>query len=219
MQMEKFLNFSIVIPVYNEHENLPLLHQSIHQALQDLQGWSWEVVLVDDGSTDGSVTVLEKLAEDDPGHTRVVLLRRNFGQTAAIAAGIDHSQGEVIVLMDADLQNDPADIPMMLEKIEEGYDVVSGWRINRQDTLSYPRAALADRQLVDLDRHRGTPARLWLHAQSLPPGSDHRFPAVRGNAPLHPCLCQFRRREHDRSAGPAPPAAFWQRPNMADTHA
>ncbi len=135
MQMEKLLNLSIVIPVYNEQENLPLLHQAIHQALQDLPGWSWEVVLVDDGSTDGSVAVLEKLADDDPEHTRVVLLRRNFGQTAAIAAGIDHSQGEIIVLMDADLQNDPADIPMMLEKIEQGYDVVSGWRVNRQDTF------------------------------------------------------------------------------------
>jgi glycosyltransferase involved in cell wall biosynthesis len=129
------LNLSIVIPVYNENENLPLLYQAIHQALQDLPGLSWEMVLVDDGSTDGSVAVLEGMAASDPLHTRVVLLRRNFGQTAAIAAGIDHSQGEVIVLMDADLQNDPADIPMMLEKLDQGYDVVSGWRVNRQDTF------------------------------------------------------------------------------------
>jgi len=92
-------------------------------------------VLVDDGSSDGSLAKLDMLAEKDPQHVRVVQLRRNFGQTTAIAAGIDYSIGEIIVLIDADLQNDPADIPMMLEKIRSGYDVVSGWRVNRQDTF------------------------------------------------------------------------------------
>ncbi|HSF83899.1 MAG TPA: glycosyltransferase family 2 protein, partial [Anaerolineales bacterium] len=95
----------------------------------------WEVVYVDDGSADDSLSILETTAQLDPGHTRVVALRRNFGQTAAIAAGIDHADGDIIVLMDADMQNDPGDIPSMLEKIEEGYDVVSGWRKNRQDTF------------------------------------------------------------------------------------
>jgi glycosyltransferase involved in cell wall biosynthesis len=128
------MNLSVIIPVFNEVESLPLLHQAIHQALDPL-GIEWEAVLVDDGSTDGSQEVMEELAKNDPDHLTVVLLRRNFGQTAAIAAGIDYSQGEIIVLSDADLQNDPADIPMMLEKINEGYDVVSGWRINRQDTF------------------------------------------------------------------------------------
>jgi glycosyltransferase involved in cell wall biosynthesis len=128
------MNLSVIIPVYNEVESLPLLHRAIHQALDPLQA-KWEVVLVDDGSTDGSQNVLEELAVTDSEHVTVVLLRRNFGQTAAIAAGIDHSTGDIIVLSDADLQNDPADIPMMLEKIAEGYDVVSGWRINRQDTF------------------------------------------------------------------------------------
>ena len=123
---------SIVVPVYNERENLPLLHQALKQALSECR-YPWEVILVDDGSTDGSADVLEQMAADDPVHVRVVFLRRNFGQTAAIAAGIDHAQGEVIVLMDADLQNDPADIPLLLAKMEEGYDVVSGWRKNRQD--------------------------------------------------------------------------------------
>jgi len=127
------VKLSLVVPVYNEYENLPLLYPAIVAAIEPLK-LEWEVVLVDDGSHDRSLEVLEKLAADDPDHVRVVALRRNFGQTAAIAAGIDHSQGEVIVLLDADLQNDPADIPMMLEKIEQGYDVVSGWRINRQDT-------------------------------------------------------------------------------------
>ncbi len=123
---------SIVVPVYNEEENLPLLHQAIRSAM-DVLPWSWEVIFVNDGSQDGSGKVLETLAFTDPVHVRVVDLRRNFGQTAAIAAGIDHATGDVIVLMDADLQNDPADIPMMLEKIQEGYDVVSGWRVHRQD--------------------------------------------------------------------------------------
>jgi len=125
---------SIVVPVYNERENLPLLHQAIRQALADCR-YPWEVVLVDDGSTDGSAQVLERLAHEDPDHVRVVFLRRNFGQTAAIAAGIDHARGDVIVLLDADLQNDPADIPLLLRKLDEGYDVVSGWRKDRKDAF------------------------------------------------------------------------------------
>jgi len=132
--MVKPMKLSIVIPVYNEADNLPILHQTIHDAL-DQQSTDWEVVYVDDGSADDSLSILEKTAQVDPGHTCVVALRRNFGQTAAIAAGIDHAAGDVIVLMDADMQNDPADIPKMLGKIEEGYDVVSGWRKNRRDTF------------------------------------------------------------------------------------
>ncbi len=129
------MDLSIVAPVYNEEENVPLLHQAITAAVAPL-GLEWEVILVDDGSSDGSLEVLRRLAAEDPAHVRVIELRRNFGQTAAIAAGIDYSCGEVVVLIDADLQNDPADIPMMLEKINAGYDVVSGWRISRQDDLS-----------------------------------------------------------------------------------
>jgi len=125
---------SLIVPVYNEEENLPLLFEAIHAALDDLSQ-TWEVILVDDGSQDGSVDVLRQLAGKDPEHTRVVVFRRNFGQTAAIVAGIDHAQGEIIVLLDADMQNDPADIPMMLEKLNEGYDVVSGWRKIRKDTF------------------------------------------------------------------------------------
>jgi glycosyltransferase involved in cell wall biosynthesis len=127
------LFLSLVIPVYNEAENLELLHQAIHAALDGLSEHRWEAVYVDDGSRDGSLEVLEALAEQDPQHAVVVEFRRNFGQTAAIAAGIDHAQGEVIILLDADLQNDPADIPMMIEQLNQGYDVVSGWRVNRQD--------------------------------------------------------------------------------------
>jgi len=127
------MDVSLIIPVYNEVENIPLLYRAICDAMRAYQG-RWEAVLVDDGSKDGSLEALEKVAASDPWHMRVVALRRNFGQTAAIAAGIDHSSGEIVVLLDADLQNDPADIPMMIEKIDEGYDVVSGWRKNRQDT-------------------------------------------------------------------------------------
>jgi len=127
------VDLSVISPVYNEEESVTLLHQAVAQALEPLN-LQWELVLVDDGSSDGSAKQLEMLATQDPQHVRVVELRRNFGQTTAIAAGIDHSRGDIIVLIDADMQNDPADIPMMLDKLKEGYDVVSGWRVNRQDT-------------------------------------------------------------------------------------
>jgi glycosyltransferase involved in cell wall biosynthesis len=123
---------SVVIPVYNEVDNLRSLAGSLAAALS---GRQYSLVFVDDGSSDGSLRVLDELAAEDPQHVRLVELRRNFGQTAAIAAGIDHADGEIIVLIDADMQNDPADIPGMLEKIEQGYDVVSGWRVDRQDRL------------------------------------------------------------------------------------
>jgi len=128
--VEKGVTLSVVIPVFNEEDNLRPLHESLSKALTD---YSYELVFVDDGSADGSLNELIRLTEGDPKHTRVVELGRNHGQTAAIAAGIDYSDGEVVVLMDADLQNDPADIPMMLKKIDEGFDVVSGWRVDRKD--------------------------------------------------------------------------------------
>ncbi len=126
------MDLSIVIPVYNEEESLPHLHKAVRTALEGFQR-SWEVIYVDDGSKDGSAAVLEKLAAEDAEHIAVVQFRRNFGQTTAIAAGIDHARGDVIIFLDADLQNDPADIPMILEKLESGYDVVSGWRKDRED--------------------------------------------------------------------------------------
>jgi glycosyltransferase involved in cell wall biosynthesis len=129
------MDLSLVVPVYNEEENLPLLYDAVIAAVVPL-GLNWELLLVNDGSRDGSMQVLEELAKRDPQHVRVVDLRRNFGQTAAIAAGIDHSTGEIIVLLDADLQNDPEDIPRMLALINEGYDVVSGWRKDRQDSYA-----------------------------------------------------------------------------------
>jgi len=126
-------DLSMIIPVYNEAQNLPLLYASIKQVMQPIKQ-KWEVIFVDDGSTDESLDVLQSFVKKDPWHIRAVVFRRNFGQTAAIAAGIDHAQGETIVLLDADLQNDPADIPRLLAKLDEGYDLVSGWRKDRKDS-------------------------------------------------------------------------------------
>jgi glycosyltransferase involved in cell wall biosynthesis len=123
---------SLIVPVYNEEENLPLLMEAICASMQPLNR-DWEVIFVDDGSTDHSLDVLKRLIETNSEHARAVIFRRNFGQTAAIAAGIDHARGSIIVLLDADLQNDPSDIPMLLDKLDEGYDLVSGWRKDRQD--------------------------------------------------------------------------------------
>lgn len=125
---------SIIVPVYNEAESLNLLHERIFQAM-GASSYNWEVIYVDDGSGDSSFQILENLAKKDQQHTRALSFRRNFGQTTAISAGIDHASGDIIVLIDADLQNDPADIPMMLEKINEGYDLVSGWRKLRHDAF------------------------------------------------------------------------------------
>lgn len=122
---------SILLPVYNEAENLERLHEKINEAMS---GPGFEVIYVDDGSTDGSLELLEKFAADDP-RVRVVAFRRNYGQTAAMAAGIDSSHGDVLIPMDADLQNDPIDIERLIFKLDEGYDVVSGWRKDRQDAF------------------------------------------------------------------------------------
>ena len=129
------MKLSLIVPVYNEEESLPLLFEAIRQALEPLPH-TWEVIFVDDGSWDGSLAALKAFVQKDSAHVRVVVLRRNFGQTAAIAAGIDHALGEIIILLDADLQNDPADISMMLAKLDEGYDVVSGYRKDRKDTFT-----------------------------------------------------------------------------------
>jgi dolichol-phosphate mannosyltransferase len=124
---------SVFLPVFNEEPNLLPLHAKLNEALKAL-GRSAEIVYVDDGSTDGSLKILRELAEMDP-RVRVVALRRNYGQTAAMAAGIDAASGKVLIPMDADLQNDPADITRLLDKLDEGYDVVSGWRKNRKDKM------------------------------------------------------------------------------------
>ncbi len=122
---------SVIVPVFNEQDNIDPLHHELVSALSPLDR-EYEIIYVDDGSSDDSLIKLKDIAETGEGVT-VVQLRRNFGQTAAMAAGIDNAKGEVLVFLDADLQNDPADIPILLAKLDEGFDVVSGWRKNRQD--------------------------------------------------------------------------------------
>lgn len=126
------MKLSIVVPVYNEEKNLPELWSQIQSTVKPL-GLEWDVTFVDDGSRDNSVDMLYGLQQEDPQHVQVIVLNRNYGQTAAISAGIDHSNGDVVILMDSDLQNDPADIPVLLAELDKGFDVVSGWRKDRQD--------------------------------------------------------------------------------------
>jgi glycosyltransferase involved in cell wall biosynthesis len=125
------IEISLVIPVFNEAESLPDLHREVDKACRAL-GRSYEIILIDDGSTDGSFDILRGIQAGDPA-VKVIRFRRNFGQTAALAAGFDHARGDIIVTLDADLQNDPADIAALLDAIDRGHDIVSGWRRNRKD--------------------------------------------------------------------------------------
>ncbi len=125
------VNLSVVVPVYNEAENVKLLCEKLHAALSKT-GRSYEILLIDDGSTDGTWDKLRESARGLPGF-RLIRLRRNFGQTAAMSAGLDEARGDIIVTLDADLQNDPEDIPLLLERMDKGFDVVSGWRKDRKD--------------------------------------------------------------------------------------
>ena len=124
-------DLSVVVPIYNEFENVAPLHSALSWALKDL-GRTYEIVFVDDGSRDGTRDVMRALCARDP-HLRLVFFRRNYGQTAAMAAGFAHARGRILITMDGDLQNDPADIGRLLERMDQGYDVVCGWRRNRQD--------------------------------------------------------------------------------------
>lgn len=132
-ETESAPELSLFLPVLNEEENLRPMHAKIQEALKSL-GKTAEVIYVDDGSTDSSLKILREIAASDD-RVRVISLRRNYGQTAAMSAGIDAAKGEILIPMDADLQNDPKDIARLLDKLNEGYDVVSGWRKNRKDKL------------------------------------------------------------------------------------
>ncbi|MGI0480648.1 glycosyltransferase family 2 protein [Geminocystis sp. CENA526] len=125
------MDLSLVIPIYNEAENIPLLIGAITEGLKDTS-YVYEIICIDDGSIDNSVEILKDIAKTNP-HVKAIILRRNYGQTPAIAAGFENATGKVIITLDGDLQNDPADIPLLLNKLDEGYDLVSGWRKNRQD--------------------------------------------------------------------------------------
>lgn len=123
------VKLSLVVPIHNEEENIALLARSIEKSLKK---YSYEVIWVDDGSRDGSWQQLEKLATKSKKH-KLIQLRKNFGQTAALAAGFEAAEGEVVISLDGDLQNDPADIPRLIQELDKGYDLVSGWRLERQD--------------------------------------------------------------------------------------
>jgi glycosyltransferase involved in cell wall biosynthesis len=127
------VKISVVVPTYNEEENIRLLYDELSEVMR-ATGYEYEVLFVDDGSSDRTLSILITLHNED-SHIGVIRFRRNFGQTAAMSAGFDYASGDVIITMDADLQNDPHDIPRFIEKIDEGYDVVTGWRHNRQDAF------------------------------------------------------------------------------------
>jgi glycosyltransferase involved in cell wall biosynthesis len=139
------MDISVVVPVYNEADNVVALFRELAPVLRGLNATS-EVIVVDDGSTDGTAAALARLCQEEASLT-VVRLSRNFGQTAALAAGIAHAGGDIVVTLDGDLQNDPADIPRLIAKLKEGYDLVNGWRVDRQDRTITRRlpSALANR--------------------------------------------------------------------------
>lgn len=198
---------SVVVPIFNEKENVRPLHEALTHALQ-LLGRAYEIVIVDDGSTDGTRDALRELAAADP-HLRVVMFRRNYGQTAAMAAGFRTARGRTIVSMDGDLQNDPADIGRLVDKLEEGYDVVCGWRRWRRDRAV---TRLLPSRIANFLISRVTGARIhdtgcslkayrsWV-VRSLHLYSDmHRFLAALG-AGIGARITELPVRHHARRAG------------------
>ena len=153
---ERTIEVSIVIPLYNEIENINTLFDAIMPIVSSL-GKNTEVIFVDDGSTDGTFEQLKKIQASEPS-VWVIRFRRNFGQAAAFSAGFDLAHGSVIVTMDGDLQNDPADIPLLIDKIDQGYDIVSGWRVKRKDNFITRRIAVDDRQFINIQGHWGETA-------------------------------------------------------------
>ena len=198
---------SVVVPIFNERDNVVPLHEALSYALQ-LLGRPYEIVLVDDGSTDGTRDSLRELAATDP-HLRLILFRRNYGQTAAMAAGFRAARGRTIVSMDGDLQNDPADIGRLVQKLDEGYDVVCGWRRHRQDRVA---TRLLPSRVANFLISRVTGARIhdtgcslkayrsWV-VRSLHLYSDmHRFLAALGVG-LGARIAELPVRHHARRAG------------------
>lgn len=174
--------YSIVIPVYNEADNLAALYQSLQDKLLS-RGDACEVVFVDDGSTDGSFQVIKDIAAKNSA-IKVIRLRRNYGQTAALQAGVSKAAGSIIVPLDADLQNDPADIPALIQKLEEGFDVVSGWRKLRKD--GFIRVALS--RVANLIISRISGLQLHDHGCSLKAYRRETFEELRLYGEVHRVL-------------------------------
>ena len=175
---------SVIIPVYNEEENLRELGERLMRTLTAM-GRSFEIILVDDGSSDRSWEILTELHAKYPQNLRALQFNRNFGQHQAIFAGFQAARGQVMVTLDADLQNPPEEIPRLVAKLEEGYDTVGGWRENRRDSLfrKLPSHLVNYRHVQG---HRGQTPGLRLHAAGLPPGGDRRHQPVPGILQLHP---------------------------------
>ncbi len=183
---------SVVIPVYNEAANLPDLWTRLAAVMKQVAR-PWEVVFIDDGSSDDSLKMLKQFADEMPGHVRVVELSRNFGQHSAILAGFKQSKGDIVVTLDADLQNPPEEIPRLMHAIDEGNDVVGGWREERQDQ-AFRRIASQLSQQADLGDRRRSDARLRMHAARIPAAHRrcgggnatrrrHSFPRSRTRSP------------------------------------
>jgi glycosyltransferase involved in cell wall biosynthesis len=182
------IELSVVIPLYNEEVSVEPLYDGITDACSGL-GLSYEIIMVDDGSTDDTYAVLKRLAGSDP-RLKVIHFGRNFGQTAAMAAGFDYSGGRVIVPMDGDLQNDPADIPVLLAKLDEGYDIVSGWRAHRRDRFTRRVVSKAANWLIG----RATGVRLHDYGCTLKAYRAHVVKETRLYGEMHrfiPALAQL----------------------------
>jgi glycosyltransferase involved in cell wall biosynthesis len=200
-------NLSIIVPMFNEQENVTLLYRAIVAAVAPLAR-PFEMILVDDGSKDRTVEVATALARAD-SRLRIVKFRRNYGQTAAMAAGIEYARGDILITMDGDLQNDPADIPQFIDKIEEGYDVVVGWRFNRQDKLVSRKipSRIANKLIAKVTgvsiRDNGCSLKAFKASliKSIPLYSEmHRFiPAMASMA--GPRLAEIKVRHHARRFG------------------
>ena len=177
---------SIIAPVFNERENLKPFLMELFNVLEQT-GENYEVVIVDDGSTDGSIDYLIETARSKP-RLKLIQFRRNFGQTAAIAAAFDFATGELLVAIDADMQNDPRDIPAILAKLREGFDVVSCWRSDRKDAWLTRRlpSRLANLLISRIGGVRS--ARLWLHSEGLSARNSGAHSTLRRDASFHPDL-------------------------------
>ena len=198
MRSDGSIHYSIVVPFYNEQENIPQLYMKLTEVMDSI-GDPYEMVFVDDGSKDNSYKVLSEIYEHDR-RVNLVRLRRNFGQTAALKAGFDFARGEIVISMDGDLQHDPEEIPRFLEKIEEGYDLVSGWRSHRKDhwlmrrlpshVANWLMAKLSGIELHDF----GTTFKAY--RREILAGNS----AVWRTAPVYSCACRIYRCADCRSA-------------------